>query len=227
MEMKVIGHVHSCYGEKFGVPRQPGIVEQAWGELVFEPEFQKREALRELEGFSHLWLIFLFHQSVKNEWKSTVRPPRLGGNERIGVFASRSPFRPNPIGLSAVKLDEVDLNDGRGPVLRLRGVDLVDGTPILDIKPYIPYADAIPDAAGGYVNRAPESLKVKWQVAAADGLEDQVKQLIEATLAADPRPAYQHKEQGREYGCLISGYNVRWEVVDDYVLVHSCSQSFP
>lgn len=225
--MKVIGHVHSCYGEKFGVPRQPGIVEQAWGELVFEPEFQKREALRELEGFSHLWLIFLFHQSVKNEWKSTVRPPRLGGNERIGVFASRSPFRPNPIGLSAVKLDEVDLNDGRGPVLRLRGVDLVDGTPILDIKPYIPYADAIPDAAGGYVNRAPESLEVKWQVAAADGLEDQVKQLIEATLAADPRPAYQHKEQGREYGCLISGYNVRWEVVDDHVLVHSCSQSFP
>ena len=227
MEMKVIGHVHSCYGEKFGVPRQPGIVEQAWGELVFEPEFQKRETLRELEGFSHLWLIFLFHQSVKNEWKSTVRPPRLGGNERIGVFASRSPFRPNPIGLSAVKLDEVDLNDGRGPVLRLRGVDLVDGTPILDIKPYIPYADAIPDAAGGYVNRAPESLEVKWQVAAADGLEDQVKQLIEATLAADPRPAYQHKEQGREYGCLISGYNVRWEVVDDHVLVHSCSQSFP
>ena len=227
MEMKVIGHVHSCYGEKFGVPRQPGIVEQAWGELVFEPEFQKREALRELEGFSHLWLIFLFHQSVKNEWKSTVRPPRLGGNERIGVFASRSPFRPNPIGLSAVKLDEVDLNDGRGPVLRLRGVDLVDGTPILDIKPYIPYADAIPDAAGGYVNRAPESLEVKWQVAAADGLEGQVKQLIEATLAADPRPAYQHKEQGREYGCLISGYNVRWEVVDDHVLVHSCSQSFP
>lgn len=121
----------------------------------------------------------------------------------------------------------MDLNDGRGPVLRLRGVDLVDGTPILDIKPYIPYADAIPDAAGGYVNRAPESLEVKWQVAAADGLEDQVKQLIEATLAADPRPAYQHKEQGREYGCLISGYNVRWEVVDDYVLVHSCSQSFP
>ena len=222
MEIKVIGHVHTCYGEKFGVPRQPGIVDQAWGELVFEPEFQQPDTLRELDGFSHLWLVFLFHQSVKADWKPTVRPPRLGGNKRIGVFASRSPFRPNPIGLSVVGLDMVDLKNSRGPVLRLSGVDLVDGTPILDIKPYIPYADAIPDAASGYVNRAPDSLKVKWQAGVEGGLDDQVKQLIEATLAADPRPAYQHKEQGREYGCTISGYNVRWQVIENCVVINSC-----
>ena len=225
MDMKVIGHVHTCYGEKFGVPRQPGLVKEAWGELVFEPEFQKPEALRALEGFSHLWLVFLFHQSIRTKWKPTVRPPRLGGNERIGVFASRSPFRPNPIGLSAVMLEQVDLEHSSGPVLRLSGVDLVDGTPILDIKPYIPYADAITDAVGGYVNGAPSVLEVEWKEGVVGDIDSSEKALIEATLSADPRPAYQYQDEGREYGCLISGYNVRWRVADERVLVISCTRS--
>ena len=223
--MKVIGHVHTCYGEKFGVPRQPGLVKEAWGELVFEPEFQKPEALRALEGFSHLWLVFLFHQSIRTKWKPTVRPPRLGGNERIGVFASRSPFRPNPIGLSAVMLEQVYLEHSSGPVLRLSGVDLVDGTPILDIKPYIPYADAITDAVGGYVNGAPSVLEVEWKEGVVGDIDSSEKALIEATLSADPRPAYQYQDEGREYGCLISGYNVRWRVADERVLVISCTRS--
>lgn len=223
--MKVIGHVYTCYGEKFGVPRQPGLVKEAWGELVFEPEFQKPEALRALEGFSHLWLVFLFHQSIRTKWKPTVRPPRLGGNERIGVFASRSPFRPNPIGLSAVMLEQVDLEHSSGPVLRLSGVDLVDGTPILDIKPYIPYADAITDAVGGYVNGAPSVLEVEWKEGVVGDIDSSEKALIEATLSADPRPAYQYQDEGREYGCLISGYNVRWRVADERVLVISCTRS--
>ena len=225
MDMKVIGHVYTCYGEKFGVPRQPGLVKEAWGELVFEPEFQKPEALRALEGFSHLWLVFLFHQSIRTKWKPTVRPPRLGGNERIGVFASRSPFRPNPIGLSAVMLEQVDLEHSSGPVLRLSGVDLVDGTPILDIKPYIPYADAITDAVGGYVNGAPSVLEVEWKEGVVGDIDSSEKALIEATLSADPRPAYQYQDEGREYGCLISGYNVRWRVADERVLVISCTRS--
>ena len=220
MDMKVIGHVKTCYGEKFGVPRQPGIVPQAQGKLIFEAEFRNADTLRGLDGFSHIWLIFLFHQSIKGSWKPTVRPPRLGGNERVGVFASRSPFRPNPIGLSVVKLDSIDLDHPEGPLVRLSGVDLVDGTPVLDIKPYISYADAIPDTLSGYVNGVPESLEVKWLDGSLRGVNDALKELITATLATDPRPAYQNEQ--REYGCLIGGYNVRWEVVGDCVLVHSC-----
>jgi len=221
MNMKVIGHVSTCYGEKFGVPRQSGIVEQAWGELVFTPEFRNADAVRGLEGFSHVWVVFVFHQAVRDDWKSTVRPPRLGGNERIGVFASRSPFRPNPIGLSVVKLDKIDHDHPDGPVLHLSGVDLVDGTPVLDIKPYIPYADSLPDATRGYVTGAPEQLPVQW-VQDIQGVEAEMRSLIEATLAADPRPAYQRDEEGREYGCAISGYNVRWRVIEACVVICSC-----
>ena len=223
MNMQVIGHVYTCYGEKFGVPRQPGIVPQAWGELVFESEYRNADALRGLEGFSHIWVIFLFHQSVRSNWKPTVRPPRLGGNERVGVFASRSPFRPNSIGLSVIKLEEIDLNHSDGPVLRLSGVDLVDQTPVLDIKPYISYADAIPDALGGYVNGVPGCLKVKWLEGSCKSLSDDLKELITATLATDPRPAYQ--DEDKQYGCLISGYNVRWEVIGNCVLIHSCTRA--
>lgn len=223
MNIEVIGHVRTCYGEKFGVPRQSGIVEQAWGELIFEPEFRNADAVRGLNGFSHVWVMFVFHKALRGDWKPTVRPPRLGGNERIGVFASRSPFRPNPIGLSVVKLDEIDLDHPDGPVLRLSGVDLVDGTPILDIKPYIPYAESIPDAAGGYVSGAPEKLPVQWMGGLPE-LAAEVRFLIEETLASDPRPAYQRDEVGREYGCAISGYNVRWQVIDGSVLVVSCSE---
>jgi len=221
--MNTIAHVRTCYGEKFGVPRQPGLVDEAWGELVFEPEFRNVNAVRGLEGFSHIWLVFVFHQAVRDEWKPTVRPPRLGGNERVGVFATRSPFRPNPIGLSVVRLEDIDLDHPDGPVLKLRGVDLVDGTPILDVKPYIPYADSLPDATGGFADLAPEMLEVIWQ--ADDAPDEATKNLIIATLATDPRPAYQRADNDREYGCLISGLNVRWKVVEDKAVVISCRKA--
>ena len=223
MQFDIIGHVRTCYGEKFGVPRQSGLVDEAWGDLVFEPEFRTPDAVRGLEGFSHVWLVFVFHQAMRNDWKPTVRPPRLGGNERVGVFASRSPFRPNPIGLSVVRLDSIDLDHPDGPVLKLRGVDLVDGTPILDIKPYIPYADALPDAISGFAPDAPARLKVQWQNKADTGLSASTRAVTEATLAVDPRPAYQNDET-REYGCLIEGYNVRWKIENHTVIILSCAK---
>lgn len=220
MNVELIGHVRTCYGEKFGVPRQPGLVEEAWGELVFEPEFRNADAVRGLEGFSHVWVVFVFHQAVRSDWKPTVRPPRLGGNERVGVFATRSPFRPNPIGLSVVKLEGIDFDHPDGPVLKLRGVDLVDGTPVLDIKPYIPYADSLPDAESGFANEMPCLLEVIWESEVL--LDEGIRNIITATLAADPRPAYQRGEAGREYGCSISGLNVRWKVVGGCAVVLSC-----
>jgi tRNA-Thr(GGU) m(6)t(6)A37 methyltransferase TsaA len=221
MHVQHIGHIKTCYGEKFGVPRQSGLVDEAWGELTFEPEFRNRDAVRGLEGFSHVWLVFVFHQAMRDDWKPTVRPPRLGGNERVGVFASRSPFRPNPIGLSVVRLDEIDLDHPDGPILKLRGVDLVDGTPILDIKPYIPYADALPDASAGFAPHPPSLLAVSWLDYAAEDIAADTRAVIESTLAIDPRPAYQ-QDNNREYGCLICGYNVRWSVEDNSLVIRSC-----
>ena len=229
MKFEVIAHIKTCYGEKFGVPRQPGLVDEAWGELVFEPEFRNVDAVRGLEGFSHVWVVFVFHQAVRegkeghDEWKPTVRPPRLGGNERIGVFASRSPFRPNPIGMSCVRLESIDTDHPNGPILKLRGVDLVDGTPILDIKPYIPYSDSLPDADGGFVTGPPKILDVEWQDAVGDTLDTGTRTLIQKTLAIDPRPAYQRKTTDREYGCLIDGWNVRWFISSGTVMIVSCS----
>jgi len=223
MNFEIIAHVRTCYGEKFGVPRQSGLVEEAWGELVFEPEFRNSDAVRGLNGFSHVWLVFVFHQAMRDDWKPTVRPPRLGGNKRVGVFASRSPFRPNPIGLSVVRLENIDLDHPNGPVLKLRGVDLVDGTPILDIKPYIPYADALPDAVSGFAPDAPPRLQVSWNKGADAGLSPATRAVIEATLAVDPRPAYQNDED-REYGCLIEGINVRWKIENHAVLILSISK---
>ncbi|MBT8038579.1 MAG: tRNA (N6-threonylcarbamoyladenosine(37)-N6)-methyltransferase TrmO [Verrucomicrobiae bacterium] len=222
MNVEAIAHIKTCYGEKFGVPRQPGIVDEAWGELIFEPEYRTVDAVRGLDGFSHIWLVFMFHQAIRSTWKPTVRPPRLGGNKKLGVFASRSPFRPNPIGLSCVRLESIDLTHPEAPVLKLRGVDLVDGTPILDIKPYVPYSDSPPDADGGFAHHAPDVLVVCWNHGIGENLTDATRRLIEATLAADPRPAYQHEDHGREYGCLIDGYNVRWTVVDQRALIVSC-----
>lgn len=222
MNVEIIAHVKTCYGEKFGVPRQPGLVDEAWGELVFEPEFRNPDAIRGLEGFSHVWLVFVFHQAIRENWSPTVRPPRLGGNEKVGVFASRSPFRPNPIGLSCVRLESIDLDHADGPVLKVRGVDLVDGTPILDIKPYIPYSDALPEAIAGFAQGAPICLDVKWKQGVDDKLDSNTRALIEKTLAIDPRPAYQHDDHDREYGCLINTWNVRWLVASDSVTIVSC-----
>ncbi len=214
MQIDPIARIRTCYGEKFGIPRQSGLVEEAWGRIEFEAEYSKLDAVRGLEGFSHIWLVFCFHHARQQGWKPTVRPPRLGGNERVGVFASRSPFRPNSLGLSVVSLDRIALENGQ-PVIHVRGVDLVDGTPIFDIKPYIAYSDALPEAKGGFVAGAPELLKVKWVVARP---EEEFASLVEATLANDPRPAYQSSTE-RIYGCLISGVNVQWRVCSGVVEV--------
>lgn len=210
VEMESIGRVETCYHEKFGVPRQPGIVPQAWGRVVFDDAYRGDDFIRGIEGFSHLWLVFLFHKAPAKSGRGTVRPPRLGGNERVGVFASRAPYRPNSIGLSVVELVGVDRSHAEGPILELRGVDLVDGTPLLDVKPYVPFSDSVAGAVGGFVSGAPEMTPVVWDVVA--DLPVEKKALIEQTLACDPRPAYQEDET-RVYGCKIDGVNVRWCVV--------------
>ncbi|QJE94940.1 tRNA (N6-threonylcarbamoyladenosine(37)-N6)-methyltransferase TrmO [Luteolibacter luteus] len=213
MEIQPIGIVRSCFGGKFGVPRQPGLCPSAWGELVFEPEFRQAEALRGIEGFSHLWLIFGFHLTAESGWSPTVRPPRLGGNERVGVFASRSTFRPNGLGLSLVKLEGLEKREGQGTVLLLGGLDLVDGTPVFDVKPYIPYAEAPVDARGGFAGEAPARLAVSTE--GADGfyrLPERAKQLIVEALSLDPRPAVGREEEGRVHGAGLCGMEVKFRV---------------
>ena len=192
-----VGHVHSCFKEKFGIPRQPGLVSEARATLELEPPYNRGEALLGLEGFSHVWIIFVFHEAIREQWRATVRPPRLGGNQRIGVFASRSPFRPNPVGMSVVKLEKVECDGGRC-LLHLRGIDLLDGTPVLDIKPYLPYADALPEADGGYAAEPPSSttLVTFSELAESQCTERErngtlgLRQLVEQVLSLDPRPAY-------------------------------------
>ena len=201
------------------------MVDEAWGQLVFEPEYRQLDAVRGLDGFSHLWLVFIFHQTKQKEWKPTVRPPRLGGNQKVGVFASRSPFRPNPIGLSCLKIEKIDLLDPLAPIIHLRGVDLVDGTPVIDIKPYVPYADCLPNASEGFAQGPPPTLAVHWQNGTGTNIDSATKQLIENSLSIDPRPAYQNDDPQREYGCLIDGINVRWTVQSNTILILSCSSS--
>lgn len=221
-----IATIHTPYKEKFAAPRQPGLAPTVRGQVELHPDFASPEAVRGLEGFSHIWLIFLFHQTYQQGWKPTVRPPRLGGNKRVGVFACRSPFRPNPIGLSAVKLLSIDCNAGK-VILEVQGADLIDGTPILDIKPYLPYTDGIEAASGGFANRAPvAALEVEFSASAQQRLARYVAQtpeletLIDETLALDPRPAYKHSnDDGREYGVLLDRYNVRWKVEGGRVVV--------
>jgi len=212
MHFTEIGWVETCYGEKFGVPRQSRIVSSAWGKVRFHTDFQSEDFVRGLDGFSHLWLVFVFHQSVQSEAvKATVRPPRLGGNEKVGVFASRSPFRPNPIGLSLVKLEKIELSEETGAVLHVSGVDAVSETPLVDIKPYIPFCDSVNDGElvrSGYVQNVPVSLSLDWACYVNVGVR--LQKLIEETVAADPRPAYHDDE--REYGCIIENVNVRWIV---------------
>ncbi|HEY3699592.1 MAG TPA: tRNA (N6-threonylcarbamoyladenosine(37)-N6)-methyltransferase TrmO [Spongiibacteraceae bacterium] len=211
-----IGIVHSPLREKFGIPRQPGL---AAVDAVIEllPPFASADAVNGLEQFSHIWLTFVFHAVAEREWKTLVRPPRLGGNAKIGVFASRSTHRPNPIGLSVVELRKVEMNNG--VCLHIRGADLLDGTPILDIKPYIPYADAIQNARAGYAQEPPPRLQVCWSDEALIAVQQKandLKKIIEEVLSLDPRPAYQD-EPGRIYGVHIADCNVRFRIDSESV----------
>ncbi len=213
MDITPIAWIETPFDEKFGVPRQSGIADCA-GRIVFAPPFRDREAVRGLDGFSHIWLIWQFDRAVRSEWSPTVRPPRLGGNERMGVFATRSPFRPNALGLSAVELERVSLNEADGPVLYVRGADMVSGTPIFDIKPYLSYADSYPDASGGFTGGdAGETLAVDFPPELLARFDAAQRHGLLGALAADPRPRYQ-SDPDRVYGMRYAGKNLRFRVHD-------------
>jgi tRNA-Thr(GGU) m(6)t(6)A37 methyltransferase TsaA len=217
--MQPVGVVHSCFREKFGIPRQPGLVPAAEATIELLPPANRPEAVRGLEGFSHLWVMFIFHACPEGDWRATVRPPRLGGNERVGVFASRSPFRPNRLGLSLVKLEEVVADDS-GVSLRVSGADLLDGTPVMDLKPYIPYAESVPDAVAGFAPTAPLApLAVRFSEAAEATIAartdlPRLRELIEQLVALDPRPATR-REDDRVFGFRLYDFDVRWRVQGD------------
>ncbi len=217
--MNIIAHMYTDLSCKFGVPRQSGLVDALKGRVVFTPAYRVPEALRGLEEFSHLWIIWQFSKNVRKAWTPTVRPPRLGGNRRMGVFATRSPFRPNGIGLSCVHLEKVDFESDDGPVLFVAGVDMIDGSPILDIKPYLPYTDSYPDATGGFTADLenmplevdiPEELHLFFSPVQMDALR--------GILAGDPRPGY-HNDGNRIYGMNFGGYDVRFQVQNGRVTV--------
>ena len=217
--MQVVARIRSDFSSKFGVPRQSGLVDALEAAVVFEPEFRNPDAVRGLEGFSHIWLIWAFHQAVRDTWSPTVRPPRLGGNVRMGVFATRSPFRPNPIGLSSVRLERVELTAELGPVLHVRGADLVDGTPIFDIKPYIPYGDCHTDATGGFTDRAGEFLlQVDFPAELLKKLPPDKREAALGVLSHDPRPSYQRSET-RVYGLVFAGFDIRFSVRENTLTV--------
>lgn len=220
MEIEPIGFLRTCFGEKFAVPRQPGLCPSAWGTLEFLAPYRSAEAVRGLESFSHVWLIFGFHKTEGEGWHPTVRPPRLGGNERVGVFASRSTFRPNGLGLSLVKLDHIAWETENGmepPVLHVSGVDLVDGTPVYDVKPYLPFIEALPDAAGGYASEPIARVDVIVDEAAREDfrkLPERARRVIMEALSLDPRPAASPKDGGKTYGALLCGVNVTFRFAD-------------
>ena len=221
ISMRVIAHIRSPYPDKFGIPRQSGIVEAAQAQFVFLPEYRDTEALRGIEGFSHLWLLWQFSANRKTGFQPTVRPPRLGGNRRMGVFATRSPYRPSPIGLSAVRLLGLEHSSENGTVLRISGADLMDGTPILDIKPYLPYADCIPEAVGGFASEKPDAaLCVLMPESTSGTLPEGIRAALTDVLAQDPRPRYQH-DPDRIYSLRFAGYEVRFTVEDDLLTVRS------
>ena len=216
--IKPIATMRSDLPTKFGIPRQSGLVEELRSTIVFEPEFRNADALRGIEGFSHLWLIWQFSAAVRQGWSPTVRPPRLGGNTRIGVFASRSPFRPNSIGLSCVRLLGTE-QTSEGMVLHVAGADLMDGTPILDIKPYVPYSDSHPNALGGFTDTAGDFLlKVEFPQHLLDLLPETKRDAAKALLSHDPRPSYQ-RDPERIYGLPFAGFDIRFRVIDDQLTV--------
>lgn len=214
-EMKIIARISTPFKTKFGIPRQSGVTPDVKGEIMFEPDYREIEAVRGLEGFSHIWLIWCFSEFVSDKWSPTVRPPRLGGNVRMGVFATRSPFRPNPIGLSSVVLERIEYTDDRGPVLHVRGADLMDGTPIFDIKPYVAYADSHPDASGGFTDTAEFK---KLCVELGDGVTPPLSEGLIEVLENDPRPRY-HDDPERVYGMEYDGREVKFRVRGDTLTV--------
>ena len=218
--MHIIARIRTDFPTKFGIPRQSGLAD-APARIIFEPEYRNADALRGIEGYTHLWLLWHFSEAERDGWSPTVRPPKLGGNQRMGVFATRSPFRPNAIGLSSVRLERVELHTPEGPVLQVRGADLMDGTPILDIKPYLPYTDAHPDAAGGFAAQAlQQTVAVACPPALLARLPADRRQALLDVLAQDPRPGYQH-EPGRVYGFPFAGFEVRFTVEDSRLTVVS------
>lgn len=212
ISMHVIAKIHSDFPTKFGIPRQSGLVQGLKATIIFEPEYRNVDAVRGMEEFSHLWLIWQFSQAVRQDWSPTVRPPRLGGNRRMGVFATRSPFRPNSIGLSSVRLEQVELHPQLGPVLHVAGADLMDGTPILDIKPYLAFTDSHPEAVGGFADRVlGHSLQVDIPKGMLNHMPQPQKEALVQVLSNDPRPSYQEDPQ-RVYGLSYAGWEIRFRV---------------
>ena len=225
LELKQIAHICSPFPTKFGIPRQSGLVDALRATVVFEPEFRNADALRGLEGFSHLWLIWEFSEARRDGWSPTVRPPRLGGNTRMGVFATRSPFRPNPLGLSCVRLEGIRHDAALGAVLDVSGADLMDGTPIYDVKPYLPYADCKPEAVGGFAASGEgRLLTVRADETLLAGLPARTREALLGVLAHDPRPSYQN-DPDRVYGMAFGGCEVRFSVDGKTLTVRSVAPS--
>ena len=222
--MKIIAHIHTDFTSKFGIPRQSGLVDELEATIIFEPEYRVPEALRGIEEYSHIWLLWQFSECADKEWSPTVRPPRLGGNKRMGVFATRSPFRPNPVGLSSVRLMGTEKTEKYGIVLRVAGADLLDGTPIYDIKPYLPYVDSHPEASNGFALYEKEGgLTVEIPDGIIDMIPESKRNALKGVLAQDPRPGYQN-EPGRLYGIDFAGFNIRFTVDENILAVVSAEQ---
>lgn len=230
---KVVARIHSDFHDKFGIPRQSGLLKNLRSTIVFEPEYRNVDALRGLEGFSHLWLLWIFSENVRDSWKPTVRPPRLGGNTRLGVFATRSSFRPNPIAMSCVKIEKINLTGEDAPSITVSGADLMDGTPIVDIKPYLPYTDSVPEATGGFAEAVRfKKLEVEFAAEAKSVLDDtelapdaagvkfpaEKKAALVELLSEDPRPAYQ-RSADRIYGIRFAGFEIKFQVQGDHLTV--------
>lgn len=219
MEFKEIAHIRTDFREKFGIPRQSGVVPQLQAKIIFEPEYRDPSAFRGIEGYSHLWLIWEFSESVRDSWQATVQPPRLGGNVHMGVFATRSPFRPNPVGLSCVRLEKYELDPKEGPVLFVSGADLMDGTPIFDVKPYLSYTDSHPEARCGFADDVKdEKLGVEFPEHLLKILPEEKRAAAVGLLEQDPRPHYQNDPE-RRYGMAFAGFDIRFHVIEETAVV--------
>ncbi len=220
-----IAHIRTDFPAKFGIPRQSMLIDSLQGEIIFEPHYRNPDALRGLEDFSHLWIIWQFSQAITNEWSPTVRPPRLGGNKRMGVFATRSPFRPNSLALSVVKIEKINLHTPYGPVLTVSGIDMLDNTPIFDIKPYLPHIDSIPSASGGFALPAAEQkLDVEFSENALSILPHNLVIPLQAILEQDPRPHYQ-EDENRTYGFVYNNYEIQFRVIKNKLIVVSVEKT--